>query len=230
MSRSAEMSSVPTRQHPPTQPCPGRDPGGHVIGIERRATLPRPLLGVPRLPGVGIDDRWAPCAPASGTADIASAGVVQLTPTATISATSAAIANASSSGSPARVRPPAADSDNQAGTPGAVQLSQHGLDLGQARDRLHGQHVGVLPHGRRQHLEARAVEGPQTGHVEVVVAAVLRPVGQHRAVRPHRRGDPRRPEPPASRAAAASSTLRRSSRSTSSRPVPSAPKPSKDTW
>ncbi|SCE12348.1 hypothetical protein GA0115245_12182 [Streptomyces sp. di188] len=54
---------------------------------------------------------------ATATAWSASWGVQQLTPTAITSPARAASANASSSGCPARVRPPAAEYDSQAGTP-----------------------------------------------------------------------------------------------------------------
>lgn len=54
---------------------------------------------------------------ATETAWSASSGVQQLTPTAITSSARAARANASSSGWPARVRPPAAEYDTQAGTP-----------------------------------------------------------------------------------------------------------------
>ena len=142
---------------------------------------------------------------------------MQLTPTATTSATSAAIANASPSGSPARVRPSAADSDSHAGTPRAVELGEHGLDLGQARDGLDRQHVGAArPRSRRAR---RAAAGGRRA---------ARPRrGRSRRGTPSRRPAPRRtarPTRPPSRRARPrharprpASTLRRSSRSTSSR-------------
>ncbi len=72
------------------------------------------------------------------------------------------------------------------------------------------------------------MEGRQLSHGEPVSSPVLRPVGQHRAVRPHGGGDERAGEVPA--ASRASDTLSCNSRRPSLREIPRATNPSKEAW
>ena len=74
------------------------------------------------------------------TIEYASAGSMQLTPTATISSTSRASENASAAGSPARVRSPEQVIDSQQDD-GRRRPGQQRLDPNQAGNGLQGQDV-----------------------------------------------------------------------------------------
>ena len=125
-----------------------------------------------------------------------SEGSQQLTPTATTSGTAAAI----SEGVQERLPGPQPVAVRREADPGRyaqpLQLRSQRLDLGQRRDGLDGQHalaVGQVEDGLGQDLESGAVEVPQLLDAQAVVAAVLRAVSQHRAVRADRGGHPPSP-------------------------------------
>jgi hypothetical protein len=102
------MSAGRTRQHPPMTAAPAalhcRGSAGEYpdcpAQARRRASHSSPLLGY-TITGLPVTSR------AAAMAGSTSAGAQQLTPTATTSGPPAATANASASGCPARVRPPA---------------------------------------------------------------------------------------------------------------------------
>ena len=71
--------------------------------------------------------------------------------------------------------------DNQHGRPAAADLGEQRLNLGKARNGLQREDVDT---GFGQQLDPWAVPGSQFLDGEVIVAAVLRAVGQRRAVGP----------------------------------------------
>ena len=126
-------------------------------------------------------------------------------------------------------RPRMTEYDSHAGTVSPSSARDQRLGLDGIRDRLQRQHVRARG---GQHLQPRPVPRGQLADRQPVAPAVLRPVGQRRAVRPDRGGDParggRRRSP--DRAEPASATLRRSSRAVSSGPIPQAANPVNDAW
>ena len=127
---------------------------------------------------------------ARATSSSACSGAVQLTPTATTRSVTSASANAASTRSPWRVWPPSAG-EAEPGRRARARRQQ--LDQGPAlvdrRDRLDRQQVGA---GLGQDGQPRCVPGGQLGDPQAVVAAILRPVGEHGSVWPDGGGDQKR--------------------------------------
>ena len=191
--RGSSRRPAGRRRRPTPGRRPSRCPGSRSTGGRRRPS-PRRCSGRRR--------RASRLSAAAAIDGPMAAGAVQLTPTA-ITASTCRRHREDVRGA---LAPPGADDavavDHRGERepdrdPERVGLGDQRLRLGGGGHGLAGQDVGA---GVGEDLHPRPVEGAQVGdrHLGHVVAGVLRAVGQHRAVRADRPGDPaRRPGPPA---------------------------------
>ena len=183
----ALIVSGPTRQHPPTRRGAPGHPVEHLRGVQTARPSPAPGAGVPPFSAVRIGDhRLARGAGGSvdqprhlGSVDAVHPDGHDLRDRA--GHRERRVHVFPRPGSPVR----GGDRQPRGHSRSRDQLAQ-GLDLGQARDRLHRQDVGPR---LGQYPESRRMPFPQLGHGQPVVAAVLRAVGQGRPVRPDRGRD-----------------------------------------
>ena len=187
------MSVAPTRQQPPTYLAPAATQRAAAAGPRR--PRPRPRCGSPRPSSRRCWGRRPPAcrsprrraAPAPSTCS----GAVQLTPDGDDPGRSTGPARRRrSTSSPRRVVAASAQvTDSHAARRRASRRARWSSTDASCSEGIVsiGEQVSA---GGRQHLDPRPVEVPQGRVGEAVGAGVLRPVGQHRAVRPDRGGHP----------------------------------------
>ena len=181
------MSSGPTRQHPPTRRAPAITQADDVVGVEGGLPLPLARHGVPRLPGVGVDDAGAERRSCRGY------GVARVERRRAVDADGDDLGHVGGHRERLREVLALARAAVHRGQrqprrhAGAVELGQHRLDLRQARDGLEGEHVGATV-GRRSRPARRVAGGGTRGD--------RRRRGRSRRGTPSRRPAPRRTVPP----------------------------------